>query len=68
MNMKVTNIKKKKYVNYSYYRIRYLINYLHSLIDVYGNLPENYIDRLFKRVNKKHLEREKCNNFILEHM
>ena len=49
---KPSMIKRKKYIHFSYHRIKKLINKIDSIRDNLGHLPDDHMSTLFNHMNK----------------
>ena len=68
-NLKPTQIYHKSFVKYRYSRLKLLISKYDRLkLLSRGDLPQNYMNMLFYSMNKKHLEKDETNKFIIHQM
>jgi len=59
----------KKSIKYGKIRIKKLINKLIKLWVINGEkLPNDYINKLYSVMNKKHIEKEECNRIIIKEL
>ena len=61
-----STITKNRKIKYGFRRVNKLIKQLARFDNLNNNeLPQNYVDFLFNFMNKNHLNRERCNEFII---
>lgn len=59
-------ISRNRKIKYGFRRVKKLIKQLDRFVNLNNNeLPQNYVDFLFNFMNKNHLNRERCNEFII---
>ena len=68
-SLKPTKIYHRRCFRYRYAKIKLLISQYEKIKELRrGNLPENYLNLLFYAMNKKHLEKDETNKFIIGYM
>lgn len=56
-------------IKYGKRRIKKLIDKSNELWEINGEkLPNDYINKLYSVMNKKHIEKEECNRFIIKEL
>ena len=56
-------------IKYGKRRIKKLIDKSNELWEINGKkLPNDYINKLYSVMNKKHIEKEECNRFIIKEL
>ena len=56
-------------IKYGKRRIKKLIDKRNELWEINGKkLPNDYINKLYSVMNKKHIEKEECNRFIIKEL
>ena len=59
----------KRSIKYGKIRIKKLLDKLEKLWEINGKkLPNDYINKLYSVMNKKHIEKEECNRFIIKEL